>query len=140
MAASSLACCAHDALLGQRDGAAGVGLLVVVVGLRLGQRSPGGAHLGLGVDGGAAGFAAVWRSVSTVSPSLHFWLAAVASAALRAACKIVALDDGDKLAGLHILALIHRQRLDAAGNLGAHHHLVGIHGADQLQVARWAAP
>jgi hypothetical protein len=69
VAASSLGLGAHDALLGQRNGAAGVGLLVVVVGLRLGQRSLRGLHLRLGVDGGAAGLAAVWRSVSTVSPA-----------------------------------------------------------------------
>ena len=37
---------AHDALLGQRDGAAGVGLLVLVVGLRLGQRGLRGAAPG----------------------------------------------------------------------------------------------
>ena len=32
---------AHNSLLGQRDGAAGVGLLMVVVGLRLGERGLG---------------------------------------------------------------------------------------------------
>ena len=47
-----------------------------------------------------------WRSVSTVSPSLDWSLETLASAALRAACKVVALDDGDELPGLHLLAFL----------------------------------
>ena len=44
---------AHDSLLGQGHGAGGVGLLMLEVGLRLGQRSLRHADLGLGVGGGA---------------------------------------------------------------------------------------
>jgi hypothetical protein len=76
---------AHDALLGQRDGAAGVGLLVVVVGLRLGQRGLAARTWASALTVALLVSPRVWRSVSTVSPSLPFWLAAVASAALRAA-------------------------------------------------------
>ena len=49
---------AHDLLLSQRHGAAGISLLVVVVGLGLRQRSLCSAELGLCVEGCATGFAA----------------------------------------------------------------------------------
>src|SRR5262249_43557312 len=42
---------------------------------------------------------------------------------------------GNQVAGVHLTALIHRQLLNAAHDLGTHNHLVGIHDADQLQVA-----
>ena len=54
---------------------------------------------------------------------------------LEGRVEIVALDDGDQLAGLDGVAFFDRQRLDAAGNPGADQHFVGVDGADQLQIA-----
>ena len=50
--------------------------------------------------------------------------------------KVVAFDHGDQLPGLDILPLFDGQRLDAARYFGADLHFIGIHGADQVQIAR----
>jgi hypothetical protein len=57
----------------------------------------------------------VWRSVSTLS-------------------QVVALDNGDQLPGLHLLAFIDGKSLDAAGDLAADDNFIGVNGADQLQI------
>ena len=129
---------AHDSLPGQGHGAAGVGLLVVVVGLGLGQRCLCRLKLGLGVASGAAGFAAVLALGLNGFANLEFLAGRSGLGGGARGLEVVAFDDGDELAGLHVLAFIHGQGLDAPWNPGAHHHLVGIHGADQLQVAAWA--
>ena len=132
---------AHDALLGQRDRAACVGLLVVVVGLRLGQRCFGGLDHRLDIDGGAARFrrgsgCSVSDGLAELPPVAG---SAAASAGLARRLQVVALDDGDQLAGFDVLAFIDRQRLDAPLNPAAHHHLVGVHRADQLPDRRMGA-
>ena len=37
------------------------------------------------------------------------------------------------------LAFLDGEGLDAPGNLAAHHHFIGVHRADQLQIGRWDA-
>ena len=130
---------AHDALLGQRNGAAGVGLLVVVVGLGLGQRGLRGAHLGLGVDSGCCWFRRVLALGFDGLAELRLLARRGGLGGFARGLQIVALDDGDELASLHVWPFVDGKGLDAPGNLGAHHHLVGVHRADQLQVGLAAA-
>ena len=92
-------------------------------------------HLGLGVDGGAAGLAAVLALGLDRLAELALLAGGGGLGGLARGLQVVALDHGDQLAGLHVLAFVDGQGLDAAGNLGAHHHLVGVHRADQLQIA-----
>ena len=99
-----------------------------------------GAHLGFGVDGGAAGLAAGLALGLDRLAELALLAGGGGLGGLARRLQVVALDDGDQLAGLHILAFVDGQRLNAPGNLGADHNLVGVHRADQLQIAAWAAP
>ena len=59
MTASSLGLGAHDSLLGQRNSARGVCLLMFKIGLRLRKRGLRDAHLGFGIGRGAGDFALI---------------------------------------------------------------------------------
>ena len=59
----------------------------------------------------------------------------VAGGALIGA-QFVLIQHGDQVAGVHALAVVHRQADDAAGDLAAHHHFVAVHGAGEDQSLR----
>ena len=50
--------------------------------------------------------------------------------------QFVLIQHGNQVAGLHPLAVVHRQAHDAAGDLAAHHHFVAIHGAGEHESLR----
>jgi hypothetical protein len=86
---------AHDALLRQRNNAAGVGLLVIVVGLGLRKgRLSGLATCASALIAALAGLTFVWRSVSTVSFSFHS-LETSSFRCFSCGRQVVALDLGD---------------------------------------------
>ncbi len=116
---------------------AGVGLLMIEIGVGLCESGLRGAAPELRRSAVALTVSpCFWRSVSTVSLSLDFWLAAVASAALRAAARSSLSMTAIKLACLHVLAFVDGERLNAAGNFGADDNFVGVDGADQLEVLK----
>ncbi len=112
-----------------------VGLLVIEIGLRLRKRGLRSADLGLGIDRGAGDFALVLALGFHGFAQLRSVAGNGGFRGLACGGKIVALDDGDELAGLDGLAFFDSERLDAAGNFGADQHLIGVDGADQLEIA-----
>jgi len=82
--------------LRQRNRPCGIGLLVIEIRLRLGQRSARNPNLRLGIDRGVE-TSPCSAAVSTVSFSFHRLLETVASAALTRCRQIVALDNGNQL-------------------------------------------
>ena len=127
---------AHNSLRGQGHGAAGVGLLVIVLRLSLGERCLRHLYLRLGAGDGAAGLAAVLLLGLHRPAQLGLVAGRVSLGGLQRGLQIIALDDRDQLPGLHVVAFLNGERLDAARNLGAHNHFVGVDRADQLQIAR----
>ena len=121
---------AHNSLLGQRDGAAGVGLLAFVIGLSLGQQGTRRLRHCLRVGGSAAGLTASLPLGLLRLAQLRLLAGYGGLGGLTRRLKVVALNDCNELAGLHILAFVNGERLDAPRDLRAHHYLVGIHRAD----------
>src|SRR5581483_7225432 len=100
---------AHDALIGQCDGAAGIGLLMLVLRLGLIERGLRSLHLCLGADGCALGFAGVL-------PLRLFRLAELPSLAycggfrcIERGLQIFAFNGGDELSSFDRLAFLHGQ-------------------------------
>src|SRR5713226_2677956 len=105
-----------------------------VLGLCLHLGRLGTAQLGFGI-GYLAGHASA-RLAFGVTSSLQFEVltdrGCLGSSLGRR--QVIALNSGDQLSGLYVVSLINIQSLDPAGDARADHYLVGIDGADQLQI------
>jgi hypothetical protein len=126
---------AHNALLGQRHGAAGVGLLMLELALAWASEASAAFTCASALT------VALWfrrcsgaRYPRCRSASTSGWLAR-GLGSLQRRLKVIALDDGDQLAGLYGVAFFTVSVWMRPGILALTTHLVGVHGADQLQVA-----
>src|SRR5581483_1250167 len=124
-----------DALFGEREHALGVGGLLLQRSLSLHKLRAHGFHLCLrGGDlarGGAPGHQLCCPGTGDLRAQAG--QRSLGGALLR--LQFGGIQDSDYVPGLHRSALIYQQLLDAAGDLGADNNLVGIHGADEHQIA-----
>ena len=108
--------------------------------LRLGLHQGGlrTAQLGFGIDH-LAGRASSGLAFG-IARSLQFEALADRGCLGRLVCRrqVIALNGGDQLTGLYVVAFIDGQGLNSARNTRAHDYLVGIYRADQLQIIRSA--
>ena len=105
---------AHNALTGERDGACGVGFLMVEVRLGLRQGCLRGLYLRFGGLRGAGGFAVILALSHFCFPQLCTIAGGGSLGGLQCSSQILALNFGDELARLDRIAFLDGELLNAA--------------------------
>ena len=126
----------RNSLLRKRNGARGIGSLVIEIGLSLGKRCLSSAHLRLRGGGGAGDFALALALGLNGLVELVLVAGDVGQRSFFRCREVVALDDGNEIALFDLLPFLNVEGLDAAGDPGADEHFVGVDGADELEVTR----